>query len=86
MRVVGGGRYGWAMTEKEKLLERAPKWSEAQASAALRAGELEGVDLSGLDGEQLTEVLNRIPGAWERTQEGTRQALRGEGRPIDELI
>jgi len=67
-------------------LEQAPHWSEAQASAALRAGELEGIDLSNLDGDQLTEVLDRILGAWERIQEGARQALRGKGKPIDELI
>ena len=77
------------MTAKERLLERAPNWHEAQASAALRAGELEGVDLndvSGLDGEQLTAILDSIPGAWERTQEGLEQARRGEGVPLDDLI
>jgi len=77
------------MTAKERLLERAPNWNEAQASAALRAGELEGVDLndvSGLDGEQLTAILDSIPGAWERTQEGLEQARRGEGVPLDDLI
>ena len=77
------------MTAKERLLERAPNWSEAQASAALRAGELEGVDLndvSGLDGEQLTEVLgSESPGSRERAREGMREAVRGEGIPLDEL-
>ena len=77
------------MTAKERLLERAPQWSEAQASAALCAGELEGVDLgdvSGLSGEQLTEVLNRIPGARERALESMEQARRGETIPLEELI
>ncbi len=34
---------------------------------------------------RITEVLDAIPGAWERTQEGLAQAARGEGTPLDEL-
>jgi len=34
---------------------------------------------------RITEILNAIPGAWQRTQEGLAQAARGEGTPLDEL-
>jgi hypothetical protein len=37
------------------------------------------------DAARITEVLNAIPGAWERTQKGLAQAARGEGTPLDEL-
>ena len=30
-------------------------------------------------------ILDAIPGAWQRTQEGLAQAARGEGTPLDEL-
>ena len=85
---MGGGRYGLAMTAKEKLLERAPSWSETQAEVALRAVEREEVDLndvSGLDGGQLTAILDRIPGARERARESIEQARRGETIPLEEL-
>jgi hypothetical protein len=36
-------------------------------------------------GEEITAILDSIPGAWERTQEGLAQAARGEGIPLDEL-
>ena len=35
--------------------------------------------------ERITEILDAIPGAWQRTQEGLAQAQRGEGRPLDKL-
>jgi hypothetical protein len=38
------------------------------------------------DATRITEILNAIPGAWERTREGTEQAARGEGKPLDDLI
>jgi hypothetical protein len=34
---------------------------------------------------RVTDVLELIPGAWQRTQEGLSQAARGEGTPLDEL-
>jgi hypothetical protein len=34
---------------------------------------------------RITEILDSIPGAWERAQEGLAQARRGEGIPLDEL-
>jgi hypothetical protein len=37
------------------------------------------------DAARITEILDAIPGAWQRTQEGLAQAARGEGRTLDEL-
>lgn len=34
---------------------------------------------------RITEILDAIPGAWERTQDGLDQAARGEGTPLDQL-
>jgi hypothetical protein len=38
------------------------------------------------DATRITEILNAIPGAWERTLEGLEQADRSEGKPLDDLI
>jgi len=38
------------------------------------------------EAQRITEILDALPGAWERTQEGLAQASRGEGKPLDELI
>ncbi len=35
---------------------------------------------------RITEILDAIPGAWERTQEGIAQADRSEGTPLSDLI
>jgi len=37
------------------------------------------------DAARITEILDAIPGAWQRTQEGLAQAARGEGTPLDDL-
>lgn len=37
------------------------------------------------DAARITEILDAIPGAWQRTQEGLAQAARGEGMRLDEL-
>jgi hypothetical protein len=39
---VATRRYSFGMTAKEKLLEEAPGWTDAQAIAALRAVETQG--------------------------------------------
>jgi hypothetical protein len=43
------------------------------------------LDEADPDAARITEILDAIPGAWERTQEGLAQAARGEGTPLDEL-
>lgn len=48
----------------------------------LLAGALDEADP---DGARLTEILDRIPGAWERAQVSIEQARRGETVPLSEL-
>jgi hypothetical protein len=43
------------------------------------------LDDAAPDAVRITEILEAIPGAWERTQEGLTQAAHGEGTPLDEL-
>ncbi len=43
------------------------------------------LDEADPDAARITEILEGIPGAWERAQEGLAQAARGEGTPLDEL-
>lgn len=72
--------------------EHARKLTELAAERHVEEVELAGevlagaLDDFGVDGARLTEVLDGIPGAWERTQEGLEQARRGEGVPLDDLI
>jgi hypothetical protein len=44
------------MTAKEKLLQRAPHWSEEQAERALRAAENEGPSTDGATSPGFTRV------------------------------
>jgi hypothetical protein len=43
------------------------------------------LDEADPDSRTITSLLDAIPGAWERTQEGIAQAERGEGVALDEL-
>ena len=71
--------------------EHARKLAELAAERHLEEAELAGEILAGalddfeVDAARMTEILDGIPGAWERTQEGLEQARRGEGVPLDEL-
>ncbi len=38
------------------------------------------------EARRITELLDSIPGAWERTQEGLEQARRGEMLPLSDLL
>ena len=57
--------YAWGVTAKEKVLQRAPYWSEEQAERALRAAEGEGPvdewgDLSTLHEASTAETMRRL--------------------------
>ena len=43
------------------------------------------LDRADPDAEHIVALLDAIPGAYERTQEGIAQARRGEGIPLDRL-
>jgi predicted transcriptional regulator len=72
-----------------------PDYARKLASLAERTHVQEGtlarsllssaLDEADPDASRITEILDGIPGAWERTQEGLAQARRGEGIPLDEL-
>jgi hypothetical protein len=64
-----------------RLAERT-HMQEGTLARSLLATALDDVDP---DASRVTEILDGIPGAWERTQEGLSQAMRGEGAPLDEL-
>ena len=73
--------------------EHARKLAELAAERHVEEVELAGEVLAGalddfaaLDGARMTAILDSIPGAWERTQEGFEQVRRGEGIPLDDLI
>ena len=38
------------------------------------------------EAQRITGILDSIPGAWERTQEGLEQARRGETIPLSDLL
>lgn len=44
------------------------------------------LDEADPEAQRLTELLDSIPGAWERTQEGLEQARRGETLPLSDLL
>jgi len=56
---------------------------EGTLARSLLSTALDGTDP---DPARITEILDAIPGAWERTQEGIAQAGRGEGVPLDDLV
>jgi hypothetical protein len=63
------------------LAERMHLQEETLARALLSSA----LDEANPDAARITEILDGIPGAWERAQEGLAQAARGEGTPLDGL-
>lgn len=57
---------------------------EVELAGEVLAGALD--DFAALDGARMTQILDSIPDAWERTQEGLAQARRGEGVPLKDLL
>lgn len=55
---------------------------EGTLAKSLLSTALDGADP---DAAHVTTLLDRLPGAFERTQEGIAQARRGEGVPLDDL-
>lgn len=70
-------------SEKLASLARRGQAQEGALAQILLASALDEADP---DAGQITAILDSIPGAWERTQEGLAQARRGEGIPLDDLI
>lgn len=64
-----------------RLAERAHV-QEGTLAKSLLSSALDGADP---DPQDIVALLDRLPGAWERTEEGIAQARRGEGIPLDDL-
>jgi hypothetical protein len=71
-----------AHARKLSMLAKRTHVQEGTLARSLLATALDDADP---DAARITEILDAIPGAWERTQEGLAQAARGEGTPLDEL-
>lgn len=71
--------------------EHAVKLAKLAARTHVQEGTLArsllstALDDADPDAARITEILDAIPGAWQRTQEGLAQAARGEGTPLDQL-
>ncbi len=72
-----------AHAEKLTKLAARAHMQEGTLARSLLSTALDDVDP---DAERITEILDAIPGAWERTQEGLAQAARGQGTPLDKLV
>jgi hypothetical protein len=66
-------------------LARLAERTHVQEGTLARSLLSTALDEADPDAARITEILDAIPGAWERTQEGLAQAARGEGTPLDEL-
>lgn len=75
---VATRRYSFGMTAKEKLLEEAPGWTDAQAIAALRAVETQDGLAAYLDEEAKlsSNELDRREDRW--AEANAREAVREE--------
>jgi hypothetical protein len=68
-----------------RKLARLAHRTHVQEGTLARSLLATALDDADPDASRITEILDSIPGAWERTQEGLAQARRGEGTPLDEL-
>jgi hypothetical protein len=68
--------------QKLALLAAKTHLQEGTLARSLLSGALDQVDP---DPARVTQILESIPGAWERVQQGLAEARRGEGTPLDEL-
>lgn len=71
-------------THASKLARLAER-NHVQEGTLARSLLSTAIDNADPDASRITEVLDAIPGAWERAQDGLAQAARGEGTPLDEL-
>jgi len=69
----------------EKLATLAAR-SHVQEGTLARSLLSIAIDDADPEAQRITEILDAIPGAWERTQEGLEQARRGETVPLSDLL
>jgi predicted transcriptional regulator len=71
--------------EHAAKLSRLAKRTHIQEGTLARSLLSTALDDADPGATRVTEILDSITGAWQRTQEGLAQAARGEGTPLDEL-
>jgi hypothetical protein len=71
--------------EHAAKLARLAERTHVQEGTLARSLLSTALDDADPDAARITEILDAIPGAWERMQEGLAQAARGEGTRLDEL-
>ncbi len=71
--------------EHARKLSLMAERAHVQEGTLARSMLSSALDAADPDARTITSILDAIPGAWERTQEGIDQARRGEGVPLDEL-
>ena len=69
--------------EKLAMLAQQNHIQEGTLARSLLSTALDDADP---EARRITELLDSIPGAWERTQEGLEQARRGETLPLSDLL
>jgi hypothetical protein len=68
-----------------RKLARLAERTHVQEGTLARSLLSTALDDADPDAKRITEILDAIPGAWERTQEGLAQTRCEEGIPLDEL-
>ncbi len=68
-----------------RKLARLAERTHIQEGTLARSLLATALDDADPEASRITEILDAIPGAWERTQEGLTQSQRGEGTPLNEL-
>ncbi|MBS1879279.1 MAG: hypothetical protein JST31_07185 [Actinobacteria bacterium] len=71
--------------EHAAKLARLAKRTHVHEGTLARSLLSAALDDADPDATRITEILDAIPGAWQRTREGAAEAARGEGTPLDEL-
>jgi hypothetical protein len=69
----------------EKLAMLAAR-SHVQEGTLARSLLSIALDDADPEAQRITDILDSIPSAWERTQEGLEQARRGETVPLSDLL
>jgi len=69
-----------------KKLSRLAERTHVQEGTLARSLLFTALDEVDPDATRITEILDSIPGAWEKAQKGMKQAARGEGTPLEDLV
>jgi hypothetical protein len=67
-------------------LSRLAERTHVQEGTLARSLLFTALDEADPDATRIMEILDSIPGAWDKTQKGMKQASQGEGTPLDDLV